>query len=65
MAGNSDGYVHSLMLLVEKEKTKQNKGGLYDLSSQQSFAAQQQQPQTIKIEQIQHHYNIYNTNEAI
>jgi hypothetical protein len=33
VAGNSDGFVHALMLKIEKEKTKNNpnKAGLFDL----------------------------------
>ena len=56
VAGNSDGYVHSLMLVLEKEKSAHNKGGLFDLNNQLSFAQSMPQ-QTIKIEQIQHNYN--------
>jgi hypothetical protein len=46
------------MLVVEKERSMHNKGGLFDLNSQQLFS---QQP-TIKLEQMQP-YNVY-TNEA-
>jgi hypothetical protein len=43
------------MLVLEKEKSKNNKGGLFDLSNQPSFAQSLPQ-QTIKIEQVQHNY---------
>jgi hypothetical protein len=68
IAGNSDGYVHMLMLQVERDKANNHKSGINDLKNlNQMFTLfkqheskvlqqqqqQQQQTQGIKMEQVE------------